>query len=246
MAMVLLLFLLSCNTENAPDCFQTEGTITRKAITVPTFTKITVFEKLNLVLKEGPIQVVEVESGENLLNEITAEVIDDTLILRNENGCNIFRDYGISTVYITSPNVSVIRSSTGGLIKSDGVLTYANINLIAESFNNPEAETTDGTFDISVDNSNVFIIANGIAYFKINGETNNLSVNLAAGDSRVEAQDLIAANVNINHRATNDILVNPENQITGVIRSYGNVIAFNRPQTIDVEELFEGRLILGK
>ncbi|MEO1484320.1 MAG: head GIN domain-containing protein [Bacteroidota bacterium] len=238
-----IVFLFSCNGDNVPDCFQNAGEIQRIQVEVEPFSQITVFENLNLVLRQGEEQQVELESGEFLLNEISATVEAGRLILRNENNCNFVRDYGISTVYVTSPNITEIRSSTGQLISSDGVLAYPNLALISESFNNPETETTDGSFDLAVDSERVSIVVNGIAFFQLRGVTDSFVVSIASGDSRVEAEDLMAENVNINHRGTNDLFVNPQQRISGVIRGTGDVISFNRPPEIEVEEIFNGRLL---
>lgn len=233
----------SCNSENAPDCFQNAGDLTRIEIDVPSFENITVFEQLNLVLRQGEEQKVEIESGEFLLDEISALVEGDRLVLRNENGCNLFREYGLSTVYVTSPDINEVRSSTGLTVSSDGMLNYPNLRLVSESFNNPETETTSGTFDLALENESVSIVVNGIAYFKLRGTTQNLNVTIAAGDTRIEAENLAANSVTLNHRGTNDVLVNPQQSISGVIRGYGDVISFNRPDVVDVAEIFEGRLI---
>jgi hypothetical protein len=242
--MCLLSFVfLSCNSENAPDCIQNAGDLIRIQVQVPEFTNITVFENLNLVLKDGDQQSVEIESGEFLVNEISADVEGDRLVLKNKNGCNIFRDYALSTVYVTAPNIEQIRSSTGLLISSDGALSYSNLSLVSESFNEPEAATTDGSFDIEVANQSVSVVVNGIAYFKLRGTTNTLNVTVAAGDTRVEAEGLTAESVSLDHRGSNDVFVNPQQRISGVIRGYGDVISFNRPTEIEVDELFNGRLI---
>ncbi len=246
MSWVLILIsfpFFSCNSENVPDCLQNAGDLTRIEVEVPDFNNITVFENLNLVIKQGDEQKVELESGEFLLNEISARVEEDRLLLRNDNGCNIFREYGLSTVYVTSPNIEEIRSSTGLLISSDGALNYPNLNLVSESFNEPESETTDGSFDIEVANGRVGIVVNGIAYFKVRGITNNFSITVAAGDSRIEAEGLVAQEVSVNHRGSNDVFVNPQQRISGIISGYGDVISFNRPIDVEVEELFNGRLI---
>ena len=123
---LLYCMLSSCNSESAPDCFQNAGELVRDEIVAPDFTKITVFENVSLVLMEGAEQKVEVETGEFLRNEVTAEVEGDRLLLRNTNDCNYVRDYGITTVYVTSPNITEIRSSTGLSISSNGVLNYAS------------------------------------------------------------------------------------------------------------------------
>ncbi|NNK76309.1 MAG: DUF2807 domain-containing protein, partial [Maribacter sp.] len=131
---LLILLSFSCNNENAPDCFQDAGEILRTEVVLDNFSKITVFEKVELILKQGDEQKVEIETGEFLMKEVTATVEADRLILRNGNGCNLFRDYGLTKVYVTSPNITEIRSSTGLPIKSDGLLGYSSLQLISESF----------------------------------------------------------------------------------------------------------------
>ena len=243
LALLFSFALVSCNGENVPDCFQNAGDLKRITVDVSDFTTITVFENLNLVLRQGIESNVEIESGEFLLNEISAEVENGRLILRNDNGCNFIRDYGLSTVYVTSPNISEIRSSTGLLISSDGILDYPELSLVAESFNNPETETTDGSFDLNLNSNTVRIVVNGIAYFKLAGTAENFRVTVAAGDSRIEAENLVTQNVDLNHRGSNDVFVNPQQRIEGVIRGTGDVISVNRPPEVEVEELFNGRLI---
>ncbi len=242
-SLLLLLLFLSCNSENAADCFQNAGDLVRIEAEVPAFSDITVFERLNLVLIEGEEQKVEIESGEFLLNEISATVEGERLILRNENGCNLFREYNLSTIYVTTPNINEVRSSTGLLISSEGVLRYPDVRLISESFSMSESETTSGSFDLQLAAENVQIIVNGIAYFRLRGTAESLNVVIPAADSRVEAEGLSTTSVTVNHRGTNDVLVNPQQRISGVIRGYGNVISVSRPEEVMVEETFEGRLI---
>lgn len=242
---LLLIFniFFSCNSDSAPDCFQSAGELVRDEVQVADFTKITVFENISLVLKQGTEQKVEIETGEFLRNEVTAQVEGDRLLLRDTNDCNFVRDYGTTTVYISAPNIDEIRSSTGLSIRSDGVLNYTDLTLISESFLNPESETTDGEFELEMDSENVNIIVNGITYFKLSGSTLNFNIQVAAGDSRIEAQNLIAESVQLNHRGTNDVFINPRQTLSGIIRGTGDVISSNRPPEVDVEELFNGRLI---
>ncbi len=241
--LVVLCFNLGCNNESAPDCLQNSGEIIQTEIVVDDFSKITVFENVSLVLKYGEEQKVEIETGEYLLDEVSATVQDGRLLLRDTNDCNYFREYGLTKIFVTSPNLTEIRSSTGWPVTSDGVLSYAGLSLISESFINPESETTDGEFDLQLAVQDLNVVVNGIAYFKLSGTAENLSLNIAAGDSRIEAENLLADEVIINHRGSNDMLVNPQESIRGSIRSVGNVISFNRPAEIDVQEDYKGKLI---
>ncbi len=232
-----------CNGENVPDCFQNAGDITREEVVLPAFRKITVFEGIQLILSSGAEQQVIIETGEFLRKEVTAAVEGDRLIIRNGNTCNLFREYGITRVFVTSPDLDEVRSSTGWTVSSEGVLDFANLALISESFNNPETETTDGSFDLEVDAQQISIVANGIAYFRLRGASQRFNATIAAGDSRIEAEDLLAQDVNINHRGSNDILVNPQASLNGVIRGTGDVLSYNRPDSVSVDILYKGRLI---
>ena len=233
----------SCNSENAPDCFQDAGAMVREEVILPEFNTITVFENISLVVKQGTAQKVEIETGEYLRNEVSAIVEGGRLRLTDSNDCNFVRDYGTTVIYVTTPNLTEIRSSTGFPIKSDGVLAFESLSLLSESFSVPEAETTDGSFELDVDVATLNITVNGIAYFKLRGTVANLNVNIAAGDSRIEAREVSAQNVTVNHRGSNDILVTPQLGLTGVLRGTGDLLSYNRPAEVAVEELYNGRLI---
>ncbi|WP_424002209.1 head GIN domain-containing protein [Maribacter sp. IgM3_T14_3] len=241
--LVVLLVFNSCDSENASDCFQETGVISREEVSVAAFTTITVFENVTLVIKQGDTQKVEIETGKNLRNEVAAVVEDGRLLLTDTNDCNYVRDYGTTIVYVTTPNLTSIRSSTGFPIQSDGVLAFESLSLLSESFTDPEAETTDGEFNLELDVTNLSLTSNGISYFKLKGRAESFNISIAAGDSRVEAQDLITQRVNVNHRGSNDLLVNPQESLTGVLRGTGDLQSYNRPPTVTVEELYNGRLI---
>lgn len=232
-----------CNGENAPDCFQNAGELVREELSLPAFESITVFENIQLILRQGTAQQVIIETGTNLKADVTAEVEGSRLVLRDANNCHLFRPYGITKIYVTSPNIRQIRSSTGWAVTSDGILAYPSLSLVSESFSDPEAVTTDGSFDLEVATQELQIVTNGIAYFRLSGTTQNFSATIAAGDSRIEAEALIAASVVLNHRGSNDMLINPQQRLQGVIRGTGDVVSFNRPDTVVVEELYRGRLI---
>jgi hypothetical protein len=242
--LLLALALLGAGCgKNGPDCFQASGDTIREVLPVAEFSNITVFENIQLVLRYGPEQEVVLETGENLRPDISVRVVDGTLELRDGNNCNFFRSYGKTICYITSPDLEVIRSSTGWPIRSEGTLPYRNLRLIAESFNNPETATTDGSFDLDLDVQRIQVVANGIAYFRLSGQAEEASLVVAAGDARIEAGDLVVGDLQIDHRGSNEMQVYPTERISGTIRGYGDVLSLNRPDEIAVEEIFRGRLI---
>lgn len=235
--------LLSCNAKVMPDCFQNAGSIIQMEIEVPAFSKIVVFERVQLILKEAPEQKVIVETGEYLRDEIKVSVEDDQLILRNNNGCNISRDYGITKIYVSAPNITAIRSSTGLPILSDGVLNYPELSLISEDFENEGLYHTNGDFKLEVNCSKLTVTTNNLSHLFLSGAVDNLTIGFYAGNSRFEGRHLIAQHINIFQRSSNDMILNPQQSLKGEIRSTGNVVVVNKPPLVDVQTYYKGKLI---
>jgi len=239
--LIIIILFYGCDSEDAGNCLQTAGNSIQQEFTVSNFNKILINERVELIIKEGIDQKVVVETGENLLNDIDIQVINNELVVINNNTCNFVRDYGLTKVYVTSPNIVKIRNSSELAVRSDGTLTYPSLNLIADDFQSDYLNV--GDFHISINNTTLRITSNGISNFYIDGQTTNLTVGFFAGDSRFEGKNLIAENVTIIHKSTNDMLVNPQVKIEGDIFSLGDVIAYNQPAIVDVTEHYQGKLI---
>ncbi|SEL12942.1 Putative auto-transporter adhesin, head GIN domain [Aquimarina amphilecti] len=240
---ILGLCMITCDSENAIDCFQRTGDIVRKEVEVTDFKRILVNPGVELILKEGPDVLVVIETGDNLLDEVSAIVEGDRLILSNTNDCNFVRDFNQTKIFVTSPNITEIRSETQFDISSEGVLTYPSLRLLSEDFNEDNGGNITGTFTMQVNIEELAVVGNNIASFFISGEVVNLYVGFFSGTGRFEGAELVAQNIDIFHRGTNKIIVNPQQLIEGAIRSTGDVISINKPPVIQVDEFFTGRLI---
>tara|TARA_R110002049_G_scaffold308754_1_gene513918 strand:+ start:61433 stop:62182 length:750 start_codon:yes stop_codon:yes gene_type:complete len=240
---LLSLLIFACDSENADDCFQKTGSIIQNEITVDTFDKILVNRDIELIIKEGTTQKLVIETGKNLIHDVEAKVTDGKLILTDNNTCNYVRDYGVTKVHVTAPNISEIRSSTQYDVSSDGVLTYPSLTILSEDFNSSEAFTV-GNFKLEIDNANFRVVFNNLSNCFVSGKTNNLDIGFFAGTTtRFEGQNLVAQNVQIYTRSSNDIIVNPQAKIAGTITGTGDVISVSTPPVIAVDELYKGRLI---
>ena len=237
-SLFIVLSLFNCSPE---DCFESTGTIIQQEIEVPVFDKINVGEEVTLIIKQGDTQKIVVETGSNLIDAVAVNVIDGKLFLKDENTCNFTRDYAVTKVYVTTPNIDEIRSNTARSIMSDGILYFPKLALISEDFN--EDALNIGDFNLHINNENLNITSNGSSIFKIKGVARNLRINFYAGTARFEGSNLIATNISIIQKSTNDMLVNPQIKIEGAIYSIGNVISYNQPATIDVIEHYTGHLI---
>ena len=238
---VLATVLWSCNGENAGDCFQLSGDVVQQQTAIEPFDTILVNEGIEMILREGPDHEVIVETGTNLLNEIYVTVDAGKLTLSNANGCNFFRDYAPATVYVTAPDITEIRSATSFDIRSEGMLTYPELHIISEDYAGDYLNT--GDFYLTINNTAFSITFNNLSNCFVSGETGSLNIGFFGGNSRFEGAALLATQVNIFHRSSNDIRVHPLDAITGDIYSTGNVIALHEPPVVNVTAHYKGKLV---
>ncbi|WP_040248171.1 head GIN domain-containing protein [Psychroserpens mesophilus] len=235
--------LCSCNSEDAPDCFQNSGAILQQEFSVSDFSKITVFPRVELIIKQEATQKIVVETGEYLLNDIEIKVENNRLLITNNNACNLTRNYGITKVYVSAPNVTEIRNASGSTVKSDGVLGYDNLKLVSEDFNAEGDVNNNGDFHVQVDSVTLDCIVNNLSSVFVSGTVDDLFVGYYSGDARFEGRHLVAQNIAIFQRSSNDLILNPQQSLSGEIRSTGNVIVVNTPPIIDIEQFYTGHLI---
>ena len=242
---ILICFLLfACNGENVPNCFQNAGDIITKQIEVSSFSKITVFERTQLVLRRADEFSVTVETGEYLMNDIEVFVADDRLHLKNNNACNLTRDYGITKVYVDAPNLTEIRNSSGLTVVNQGTLTYPSLTLVSEDFENEDDFHTDGDFELNVVCEELRIVVNNLSSVYLTGFVDKIKIDYFSGDARFEGAGLKVNEVDIFQRSSNDMIINPQKSIRGEIRGTGDVILLNEPEIVEVEQYYTGKLII--
>lgn len=238
--MVLVCF--ACDNDSANDCFQTEGTIVQQMVEVSAFETILVNRDVELILKQGTDAEIIIESGENLINDVDVKVVGNQLQLTDNNSCNYVRDYVSTKIYVTAPNITQIRNSSQYEVSSDGVLNYSQLTLISEDANMP-GNFTVGDFRLELNSDEVSITSNNISSFYLSGQTTDLDIGFFSGAGRFEGENLIAQNISVFHRGSNDMIVNPQLQLTGELRGTGDLISVNEPPTVNVQQFYTGELI---
>ncbi|MGB6268818.1 MAG: head GIN domain-containing protein [Olleya sp.] len=236
-----VIVLFGCNSENAPDCFQNAGDSIQKEVEVSTFTKITSFKNVELFIAQGLTQKVVIETGEYLMDDIEITVENGRLLLKDNNACNLTRDYGLTKIYVTTPNLTEIRNSSQFAVNSIGILSFETLDLLSEDYSGDYYNV--GDFNLEVNTTNLKIVTNNITNVFASGNTENLNVQFASGAGRFEGRYLIAQNVRVNHRGSNDVIVNPQLSLIANLVSTGDVIAVNTPLSVDITEQFDGRVI---
>ncbi|WOI22707.1 head GIN domain-containing protein [Nonlabens ulvanivorans] len=240
----LLVFISSCDSENGLNCTQAAGDLVRQELSVESFERVLVYERTRLLVQQGPEYKVIVETGENLLNDIDIKVQDNQLIIVNNNGCNLVRDYGITTVTVIAPNLTEIRSSTGEDTRSIGTLNYPRLTLYSEDAQEEDLYHTTGNFYLDLDVDSFRIVTNNLSNFYLTGQVNTASLEWYSGDGQLFATDLEIQNAQVYHRGTHNWQIDVKQNIAGSIVGYGDVILESSPVSVNVQETWQGRLII--
>lgn len=238
----IIFLVLSCAKDNAPNCIQIAGDLTTIEHNIDPFDRILANENIELFLLQGSEYHLKIESGEHLISDINYTIDNSGLLTLNDNNqCNWVRNYVPTKIFVTTPNLKEIRSNTQYTIKSEGILTFPNLKLISENFN--QDNISSGDFNLHVQNESVSVISNNISQFFISGSTDTLFVGFYSGTTAFFGANLLAQDVEISHRSSHDITVHPVQSLSGVLRSTGNLISFNEPPNVDVSVLYTGSLI---
>lgn len=239
---LLLLIILSIfnSCEKPSDCVESTGAIVLKDISVQPFSKIKVYRDIAVEITQGADYKVQIQAGENFIDNVQMQQKDDQLIFNDEASCNWVRAYGTIKVLITTPTLTEIYSKTNRDIDSNGVLTFPDLTILSlDKDADHESGAGTGDFHIEVNNTSLTIGNNNVSRFYLSGQTQTANFNFYFGDGRIEAQDLIAQNIKIFHRGSNDMIVHPIQSLTGAdyngggLFSTGNLISLTYPPVHD-------------
>ncbi len=243
-SLLIVLFLALTACEKPSDCFESSGPTITKEVAVQPFKKIKVYRGIEVVITEGSEYKVEIVAGSNFIDNVEVRQNGDQLIFKDDVSCNWVRAYGNTKILVTTPTLEEVYSKTDRNISSNGVLTFPYISFVAmDKDGDGESGVGTGDFILNVNNDYLNIANNNVSRFYLSGQTNTANFNFYFGDGRIEAQNLTAQNIIVYHRGSNDMVVNPIQSISGIMNSTGNIILKNVPPIVQVEELYQGRVV---
>ena len=233
-----IIVLFGCDSDDAPDCLKSAGGETTQVYNLPAFDKVTINNEFMVYLTYGAEKNISVTAGENLLSDISLEVINGELIVKNNAGCKWVRSYDFPILEITTDDLHFIEIIGGTKLESANTLLYPSLFM--------KSKDSNGMVDLDIDMVNFGIDGNEITNYNIEGVATNLNLTFSSGDSRFEGRQLLVENANVVHNGTNDIVINVRASLTGRLGSTGDLIYVGQaPQFVDVNITNRGRLIDG-
>ena len=242
---VIVCMLIFTSCEKPSDCVESSGATVIKDVPVLPFKKIKVYKGIEVVITQGAEYKVAIQAGQNFIDNVAVIQNGEQLIFKDNVSCNWVRAYGQTKILVTTPILYEIYSKSDRTISSNGVLTFENLTLLSldtDADGEPGAGT--GDFILNVNTTSLTVANNNVSRFYLTGQTNTANFNFYFGDGRIEAQNLIAQNVVVFHRGSNDMIVNPIQSVTGVLNSTGNLVLKNLPPIHSpLDELFTGHVV---
>ncbi len=227
----------SCKKENLCDCVKSTGKDITSTRDVSNFNAITVRDKIDLILTQGPVFEVKVEAGANLQSLIKTTISYDTLKIENKNRCNWVRGYKRKIkVYITAPNFNFLNNKGLGTISNTGEITQDSIKVKLSN---------SGDVKLNLNTNVVRGGAHGNGDLYLSGVSNRLEYDYV-GTNYLYAYDLKVNSFIYLHSVTlGKSFVNaPENGEMDIrIDQAGNVYYKGNPATINLTRNNKGDLI---
>lgn len=240
---ILIVILVACDSSDAPDCLRVAGNREVRFFSVSEFNSIRIEDNINLVIRQGDEIKVSVEAGKNLFEEIKVVVEGNTLVITNDSSCELFRNYEDVTALVSAPNISEIRNASIGNVYSEGILNYPVLSLGSNTNGGIDNVKKSGDFIVELNCDLLIAEANGFSRYFVSGIAREARIVFTDELPLFEGANFFVDDIVVFQRSANIMRVNPLNSIRGEIRGTGNIIAVNRPEIVEVDEFFTGRLI---
>ena len=237
--LVFLVFFICCKKENTGDCFKSNGEEITEFRNPGSFSRIDMYDKIEVQVFKGTAFQVEVIAGENIIKNISTRVQNDTLKIENKNKCNFVRGYKRTVkVNITVPYLYSALNNGVGLLTIDKGFVQDSIRVQAESSGNI---FLNGTYNFIKAHSN------GNGDITLNGSTKELYVYIN-GTNFFNAQNLsVTDKIYIETLSLGDANLNGENlkKLEYIIFNQGNIYYRGTPDEISgiLDKKSEGKLI---
>lgn len=196
----MLILVFSCKKGEEAGCFTPTGDIKKESRSLENFSKLTLYDNINVILIPGNENKAEVEAGENLIPGISTKVENGELIITNENRCNFTRSYKYDVnVYVTYISLREITHYGGG--------KFSNQDTMQQSYFGITQYSGAGDFDFTFDcDSVIALLHTGAGNLYAKGKV-NYGYFYAASNSIFKCEDLEVQSLHINNKTTGNFYV---------------------------------------
>ncbi|HIA35424.1 MAG TPA: DUF2807 domain-containing protein [Flavobacteriales bacterium] len=218
---------LAACSKSKNDCFKANGDLVQEIRNLPDFIYIEIYNDVNVVLTQSSETYVEIEAGENLMDKIIAEVVNDTLVLRNNNKCNWARNNELEvTAFIGVAGLKKITHVGYGKITSTN-------KIIADHFY--ISNQSNGDIILDINNNYTFCAVHGSGDLNLKGNTGGIDI-WSSGQHWIRCAELITTYTAIYTKTTGDCYIYGADSVKIILDGYGNVFYAGNPAKVISEK----------
>jgi hypothetical protein len=220
--LILVLFIFSCKKGEEAGCFTSTGEIRKEIRSLENFSKLTLYDNINVILIPGTENKAEIEAGKNLIPGIFTKIENGELIITNENKCNFTRSYKYPVnVYVTFNSLREITHYGGGKISNEDTIQQSYFKIVQYS----GAGDFDFTFDCD---SLEALLHTGAGNLNAKGKV-NYGYMYSAANSIFKCENLVVQNLHVNNKTTGNFYVNAVANLIVEVRSNSTVYYKGNP-----------------
>lgn len=208
------------------------GNVVVEERSLTAFDQIETNGSFNVIISQGPDQIVEVEGDDNILSIISTRVRGGELEIRNTKN---YRSNNQVTLYITIPVISSIQLLGSGSVFGETIITG---DLLDVELNG------SGNVDLELDYIKLEVECKGAGNFQMYGSTSQQEVEIA-GSGNYDARQLNSENCKIKIAGSGNGEVTVDNILEAEINGSGNITYFGNPAFVESNIHGSGVLIKG-
>ncbi len=220
-ALVLFISAAALNAQNSNNWgmgIKGEGPIVKKSLQLDQFTGLTLAVSGNVYLRQGSQQSVEVESHQNLIDNVVTTVENGVWKIRFEKSV---RSYDKFNVYITIPTLKKAAvSGSGDIIGETPFKNLGDLSL---------AISGSGDIAMDVESPNVSASISGSGDIKVSGKGASISASIS-GSGDINAGGFSAQTASVAISGSGDCTVNAAEDLKVGISGSGDVSYSGRPR----------------
>jgi hypothetical protein len=225
------------------------GNVTEENRKTGDFNEIEVSRGMNVYISQGDYTKVLVRADENLMDAIETRIEGDKLIVTATKN---IRKATSKKVFVTAPDFSEIKSSSGSNVFSETKIVSDNIELSSSSGSNMTVEVNSGNLEASASagsNMKLEVVAENIessasagSNIKFEGATESFSGKVSSG-SNIKAEDLKTKNCIAKASSGGNIWITVVEELTADASSGGNIFYYGDPEMKNIEKSSGGNVI---
>ena len=194
------------------------------------FDAIDVSHGIDVYLTMGPIERVEVEAAEDILEDLVTEVRGGVLKIYFDRSFSWNRE---AKVWVDAKEIHMINTSGGADLRGENVVNSSDLELSASGGSDIKMEIIAKRVEVEV---------SGGADITLSGTTDFLKAH-SSGGSDLNAYDLVAQKANLEASGGSDINVHVEEELDGRASGGADISYTGNPNVINTNTSAGGDII---